>query len=353
MFSIFALFNVVEQGCENEHDMNEIQIIEQVIHALKAQRIFLEKEITYTNQEQATSVGNGTIKMMELEFQCLVENEINGTNLLRVEEKAKRCGATSKMPVLLVARYVQPTIYHALYKMGLNFADAAGNYHIEYVKGKKYRIQLSHSGEKAPLSNKQYPIFQEAGLKVIFYLLQDSKHIEQSFRTIKEHSGVSIGTVKNVIDELENRKFILTTQRKRVLKERRLLLDLWADNYHRVLKPKLLLKRLDFRTPQHREHWKELVLPASTLWGGECASNLLNGYLTPACFELYTEEPFSCLMKSGTMRTTEGDVYVYQKFWKGDTMPYPLIYADLVASGDSRCIEAANKLLENELSDFK
>ena len=58
-------------------------------------------------------------------------------------------------------------------------------------------------------------------------------------------------------------------------------------------------------------------------------------------------------MKSGTMRTTEGDVYVYQKFWKGDTMPYPLIYADLVASGDSRCIEAANKLLENELSDFK
>ena len=84
MFSIFALFSIIEQGCENEQDMNEIQIIEQVIHALKAQRVFLEEVITYTNQEQATSMGNGTIKMMELEFQYLVENEINGTNLLRV-----------------------------------------------------------------------------------------------------------------------------------------------------------------------------------------------------------------------------------------------------------------------------
>ena len=89
------------------------------------------------------------------------------------------------------------------------------------------------------------------------------------------------------------------------------------------------------------------------LWGGECASNLLNGYLTPELFELYTETPFSNLMKTGATRTTEGVIYVYQKFWKGDVMPCILIYADLVSSGDSRCIEAANKLLKDELSDFE
>ena len=49
----------------------------------------------------------------------------------------------------------------------------------------------------------------------------------------------------------------------------------------------------------------------------------------------------------------EGDVSVYQKFWKGNTMPLILIYADLIGSEDSRCIEAANKLLNDELSDFK
>ena len=42
---------------------------------------------------------------------------------------------------------------------------------------------------------------------------------------------------------------------------------------------------------------------------------------------------------------------LYQKFWKDNTdektAPKILIYADLMGSGNSRCIEAAQRLIEN------
>ena len=332
--------------------MDGIQIIDQVVSAVSNQWEDFQGFITHSFHPETPSM-EGYIKIMCVEFLCLVENEVNGTNLLRIEKIAKSRMVTCKVPIILVARYVQPSVYETLRNMELNFADTAGNYNIRYVKGKKMIFHLSHTGEKAPVNKKNYPVFQEAGLKVIFYLLQAPENVSKPFREIMEHSGVSIGTVKNVIDELENRKFILTTRKKRVLKERRLLIDLWSENYNRVLKPKLLLKKLDFRTPEQKEKWKEIALPEGMLWGGECASNLLNGYLTPEFFELYTVIPFSNLMKTGAIRTTEGVINVYQKFWKGSTMPYGLIYADLVSKGDGRCIEAANKLLKDELSDFE
>lgn len=334
--------------------MKEIDLIEQVLVALKSQWEYLGDLIAYDDQAINELRGSGILRILETEFYCISEAEINGSSLHRVEEKIQSYSNPKKLPILLMARYVHPSVYDLLRQKRINFADASGNYHILHTKGKKLIFQLSHTGE-APLTNKvkRYPIFQEAGLKVVFYLLQSPENVSKPFREIKEHSGVAIGTVKHVIDELATRKFIFITQKKRVLRERRLLLNLWVENYHQLLKPKLLLKKLDFRTSEQKENWKQLSLPTGMFWGGECASNLLNEYLSPATFELYTEVPFSHLMRTGEIRTTEGDICVYQKFWKGNAMPLILIYADLIGSEDSRCIEAANKLLNDELSDFK
>lgn len=198
--------------------MYGIQIIEQAVGAIRRQWENSQGVIIDALQPETPSMEQ-YVRIMGIEFRCLVENEINGTNILRIEEKSKSCMGTYKGPVILVARYVQPSVYGTLRKMELNFADTVGNYNIQYTKGRKVIFHLSHTGEKAPVNNnKNYPIFQEAGLKVIFYLLQAPENVGKSFREIKEYSGVSIGTVKNVIDELEVRKFILVTQKKRVLK---------------------------------------------------------------------------------------------------------------------------------------
>ena len=333
--------------------MEEIQIIDQVVSAMQDKWVGVQEYTKPPFQMNSYSKRN-SISVLGVRFLCLVKKEINGTNILRIEEEAKDFKSTCKEPIVLVAEYVHPSVYGTLRDKGLNFADTAGNYNILYTQGDAILFYLSHTGEKAPVRcGKSYPIFQEAGLKVILYLLQSPENVNKPFREIKEYSGVSIGTVKNVIDELRRRKFIFTTRTKRVLKQRRLLLDAWSDNYHQVLKPKLILKQLDFNTPKEKESWEKMTLPSGMMWGGECATYLSNGYLTPELFEIYTEVPFSNLMKTGAVKTTEGVIRVYRKFWQGDEMPYALIYADLVGSGDSRCIEAAHKLLEDEFSDFE
>ena len=183
--------------------------------------------------------------------------------------------------------------------------------------------------------------------------MQDVDNVGKTFREIKEQCDVSLGTIKNVLDELEARKFVLTTKRKRILKDKRRLLDLWVENYHHVLKPKLLVKHFAFRDEQSKTQWDKIVLPEGICWGGECAAYQVNGYLTPQKFEIYTDVAWGNLMKTGAMRATEGEITMYQKFWKGSTMPIILIYADLLGDGNSRSIEAANKILNDELSNFK
>ena len=75
-------------------------------------------------------------------------------------------------------------------------------------------------------------------------------------------------------------------------------------------------------------------------------------YLIPEQFDIYTEVPSVKLMMTKKMRFEEnGSIRVYQKFWKSyeneKVAPKILIYADLMGSGKSRCIEAAQRLIEN------
>lgn len=90
------------------------------------------------------------------------------------------------------------------------------------------------------------------------------------------------------------------------------------------------------------------------LWGGEPAAALIDNYLTPGNFTLYTERAPATLMKSGeVVPAADGAIAIYKKFWKDDiareTVPPVLIYADLIDSGNSRCIEAAKSIRDNDL----
>ena len=68
------------------------------------------------------------------------------------------------------------------------------------------------------MAEKPYPAFQEAGLKVIFYLLQEFTNVNKPYREIQKATGVSLGAIKNVFDVLVEREFILMTGSKRTLK---------------------------------------------------------------------------------------------------------------------------------------
>jgi hypothetical protein len=81
----------------------------------------------------------------------------------------------------------------------------------------------------------------------------------------------------------------------------------------------------------------------------------LTNYLHPAEFTLYTDESRNELIKNYKLIPHEkGNVKVYQKFWKRDnatqnTAPSLVVYADLMAISDRRCIETAQKIYDEYL----
>lgn len=195
-------------------------------------------------------------------------------------------------------------------------------------------------------------------MKVVFYLLQNAENVNNPYREIKEQTNVSLGSVKNVLDELARRGFVFNTQNGRSLKDKKQLLDLWVSNYNEVLKPKLLMGTMSFRTEEKRNNWQDIALPQGMAWGGEPAANLADGYLQPGSFDIYTKSPAAHLMRTGAVKQDlNGEIHLYKKFWNEETdnktVPAILIYADLMGSGNGRCLEAAQRILENELKDFE
>ena len=143
------------------------------------------------------------------------------------------------------------------------------------------------------------------------------------------------------------RGFIIESAGKRILRKRGTLIDRWAHGYVETFKSKMLLHRFRFITPEIRHKWNEIVLGDEACWGGEAAVSLKEGLIQPGQWEIYVKEKANCLIATGRMIPDEkGDIFVYKKFWCGDEIPRLVIYGDLLATGEDRCIEVANRLRE-------
>ena len=336
----------------------ERETLNLAMEALK-EKFALPDNAVIHKEDGAYGNFDALVKIMNVDFLCEIKGNITATNINTIVNRLQKYMATEKRPVLLVAKYINPNMFDKLVELGLNILDCAGNCYIRYMNGNIPVFHLTNKGEKNVFANeKVYPIFQDAGIKVIFYLLQDKNNVNKPYREIQENTGVALGTVKNVIDELVARNFILVTDKGRILKNRKALLDLWIESYNQVLKPKLLMGRLAFRTNEQRIKWLAMELPEGMYWGGESAANIIDNYLEPGAFDIYTDVPTAYLMKTGFVKQdVNGEIKVYQKFWKWETedhlAPLILVYADLMGSGNSRCLEAANRLIKYGLNDFE
>lgn len=336
----------------------ERETLNLALEALK-EKFTLPDDVVIHKENGAYGNFDALVQIMNVDFLCKIKGNITATNINTIVNHLQKYMAIENRPVLLVAKYINPNMFDKLVGLGLNILDCAGNCHIRYMNGNIPVFHLINKGEKNVFANeKAYPVFQDAGIKVIFYLLQDKNNTNKAYREIQENTGVALGTVKNVIDELVTRNFILVTDKGRILKNRKALLDLWVENYNQVLKPKLLIGRMAFRTNEQRNKWKTMELPEGMYWGGESAANMIDNYLEPGAFDIYTDVPTAYLMKTGFVKQdTNGEIKVYQKFWQWETenhlAPLILIYADLMGSNNSRCLEAANRLMEYGLNDFE
>ena len=333
-------------------NINSTYILEQSLNNFKLNSEGMDLRIDLQKVKDETY--DGVIYIQGVAFSYLIEQDVTSTNYGRIKRRLEQIEAGGNMPILLIGGYISSSLYSDLKQGRINFMDSVGNCFISHINKGGMILHISHSGIKSSYKTSvAYPLFREAGLKVIFYLLQSLERFSEPFRTIRDGSGVSIGTVKNVMDELASRGYILITQEKRVLVKGKQLLDDWAENYALVLKPKLLLQRFSFRSVEKREEWQSIRLPSNMWWGGECSAAKRQGYLIPENFMIYGETLPAQLMSTGAVLMGDGEIALYKKFWVEEGVPAVLVYADLMTSGRSRNIEAANKLLDNELPDFK
>ena len=138
-----------------------------------------------------------------------------------------------------------------------------------------------------------------------------------------------------------------TTAGGRKLRNVEDLLAKWAEAYARKLKPKLLLGRY---TARNVDWWREVdPTKFDMVLGAEPAAAKITRHLKPTVITFYGDRVEPRLIVDNALRTDpKGNVEIAKRFWRVETneqkkglAPLPLIYADLLATGDPRCIETA------------
>jgi hypothetical protein len=324
--------------------------------------IQLENRITMpVNIESARLEYDALLTINNHQFTVTAKPEVRSANKGVVLAQIKELQVKTTRPVIIIAKFIHSDIALELKEKEINYLDVAGNAFI-----KKDDLLIYITGQKAVKADKtnQTRAFQEVGVKLIFSILTNPDNLQLSYRELAEQTGVAIGSISNVMKELEDLNFILKTDTKRILKNKPELLDRWVVAYQDVLRPRLIKRRMRFGDKAKYINWKTLLqnqTNAATLWGGEPAAALLNDFLKPAQYTIYTNISWQeCAKQLGTIPDENGDIEILNLFWNPETVvaekhtvPPVLIYTDLINSGFDRNIEAAKLILENELQNIK
>lgn len=179
---------------------------------------------------------------------------------------------------------------------------------------------------------------------LIYYLLSDKQNPNKTIRQLAEETGLSLGSVHAAVKKLQDQGFLIENNGLTMLRKRSTLIESWANAYTQI-KPKYFISRFTFLSQQVRAQWQNIALPCTLSWGGEPAANILDGYIQPEQWDIYTADNADTLIATGRMiPSPSGEIHVYKRFWQTDGTPLMVVYADLLSTNDDRCREAAERL---------
>ncbi|MGH8701692.1 MAG: type IV toxin-antitoxin system AbiEi family antitoxin [Burkholderiales bacterium] len=256
---------------------------------------------------------------------------------------------------LIVADYVTPVLADTLRERGIAFVDLAGN---AWVQQAGIVLQVTGRRPARPADNaRPARVLQPGGLRIVFALLCRPELVNAPVREIAEAAGVAHGTVGWVLRDLKKMGHVVELGRRpgargrartRRLEQQRRLLELWVQAYPGQLRPRLNPRR--FRATQPF-WWRTADFARYGLaLGGEPAAERLTQHLKPELVTLYAVGGGERLVHQDhiLLNDANGDVEILDAFWNfappGEfrgIVPPLLVYADLLATGDDRCIEAA------------
>lgn len=261
---------------------------------------------------------------------------------------------------ILVTTYLSSNMAEKCRELGVPFLDAAGNAFLS-LPG----VRLFVSGRKLEATSKPVKGNNLTALKIHLAILAYPGLIAKPFREIAKVANCSLTAVQRAIQELIDRKIVRpeSTSQERILEQPRRLFDDWVANYPISMKPRMKVRRFHCKNP---DWWKNVDLVAAR-WGGEVAASIMTKHLQPATQTLLVNEAeFDSLVKSMVIQhrwqaDPRGEIEVYsllqelprQTPWS-QCAPAMMVYADLLASLESRNMETAKilfeRVIENELA---
>lgn len=258
-----------------------------------------------------------------------------------------------KERLLLVGPRVTERTAEILRQSGINYLDSAGNAFITFdgvhidVRGRRAPGTV---GEGLPrLTRGGVNLFSAKRSQVIFVLLSWPELLGSPVRMISRAAGVSLGQAQETLElmtqygYLDDRKQIEGTRRER-------LIDQWVAAFPMGLGS-------EAKTARFSGEWRGFD-PGETIVSvsGEAAVPSL---LRSETAVLYTDEFPTELIRAHRWRRNEAqpNIFLRRQFWRPldaparhviHEAPWLLIYADLLASNDSRQREAAEYLREQQ-----
>lgn len=255
--------------------------------------------------------------------------------------------------LLLVTHYLSAGLLERCRTLGVSAMDRSGN---AYVHSGNSLVFISGNPRAATSARSKAKAWTAKGLQVLFALLADPRLLRANYRAIADAAGVSLGTVQQVIGDLIARGMAVRIDDRLTLTNPGRLVDEWV-----LLYPARLRRSVGRFAASNPDWWKTSdVLGAGCQWGGEIAAARLSGYLKPATATIYCAGivPKSVVAAGRLRKDDNGPIEFVDAFVRVATpegippdIAHPLlVYADLMASGDSRNIETAQLIRDQYLA---
>ena len=338
----------------------DAKLLDTAAHQLRARGLAITVKAA-RHQDQVDAWIRVAKNKRHVDYAVEIKRQVTADTFGALVQQLKHWGEITKKPTLLVAAYIAPPVADRLMRANQHFMDAAGNAYLD-TEG----IFVLISGckpERNTTRAKPGRAFTTAGLKILFAFICNPELAAAPYRTIAAAADVALGTLPGVLAGLQQIGYLHVMGKRRKLAATKRLLDEWALAYARTLRPKQLQRMLVAPTIATWRGWD--LQADKARWGGEPAAALLTRYLEPGTLTLYAEKVPARLMVEHRMTTARPNdehdlVEVRRPFWAASlcetvgmpTVPPALVYADLLAVGDARCIETAQQIHEKYLARF-
>ncbi len=253
-----------------------------------------------------------------------------------------------KSKPILFTDYLQPSVADALLSNGIEFADTAGNL---FLKNAASCILIQNCKKPQELAKKEIQgrAFTASGLKVLFLFLSEADALQWNYRKIHEYTGVSLGNIQYVMKDLQEKKYIVNIRGRFHMPDRLLLLERWTSAYIDRLHEKCEAEKYEGSLSQDLDKFPVCLT-------GESAASELR-LMNASKIVMYRWGNINeLIIRNRWKKNNEGNIEVRTAFWPEirtfkPLAPYLLIYADLLAENDSRCMETAKLIYDKYLKE--